>query len=68
MTSEIKRKNVTQKPMLQRNLLYTAITRAKKKVYLVGDYSALLYGIDNNRKSKRYSWLAKRIMQDQGTA
>lgn len=52
---------MTQKPMLQRNLLYTAITRAKKKVYLVGDYSALLYGIDNNRKSKRYSWLAERI-------
>lgn len=52
---------MAQKPMLQRNLLYTAITRAKKKIYLIGDFSALVYGIENNRKSKRYSMLAERI-------
>ncbi|HOR18326.1 MAG TPA: ATP-dependent RecD-like DNA helicase [Brevefilum sp.] len=49
--------------MLQRNLLYTAITRASKQCVLVGNYKALRIAIDNNRVSQRYSHLAARIKQ-----
>ncbi len=41
--------------ILTRNLLYTAITRAKKFVALVGDEYSLKRMIDNNYIAKRYS-------------
>lgn len=40
-----------------RNLLYTAVTRAKKLLILVGDLSTLRTMVDNNRKTLRYSAL-----------
>lgn len=49
--------------MLQRNLLYTAITRAKKLVVLVGTKKALAIAVKNNKVNKRYSRLADRIRQ-----
>ena len=49
--------------ILQRNLLYTAITRASMRCVLVGNYKALRIAIDNNRVSQRYSHLAERIKQ-----
>jgi exodeoxyribonuclease V alpha subunit len=49
--------------MLQRNLLYTAITRAKKMVVLVGTKKALFMAIKNNRIEDRRSLLALRIRQ-----
>lgn len=47
--------------LLTRNLLYTAITRAKKLVVLVGDEKYLSMMIKNNRITKRYSALDKKI-------
>ena len=45
-------------PMLYyRNLLYTAVTRAKKLLILVGQVPVLKTMVDNNRKTLRYSAL-----------
>ncbi|MCR5813772.1 MAG: ATP-dependent RecD-like DNA helicase [Desulfovibrio sp.] len=49
--------------MLQRNLLYTAVTRGKKLVVLVGERQALFHAIDNNRTIFRMSHLKARIRQ-----
>lgn len=47
--------------MLQRALIYTAITRAKKKVILVGQRKALFMAIHKNSSVKRYTLLGQRI-------
>ncbi|KKM10688.1 hypothetical protein SY88_12795 [Clostridiales bacterium PH28_bin88] len=47
--------------MLARNLIYTAITRAREKVVLVGTRRALGIAIRNNRVMKRCTSLAERI-------
>ncbi|SHI84140.1 exodeoxyribonuclease V alpha subunit [Anaerovibrio lipolyticus DSM 3074] len=47
--------------MLQRNLLYTAITRAKKKVILIGTKAALNTAVANDRTRRRYTLLAERL-------
>jgi exodeoxyribonuclease V alpha subunit len=47
--------------MLQRNLLYTAITRAKKLVMLVGSKRAIAIAVRNNRVQHRYSALSARL-------
>lgn len=47
--------------LLQRNLIYTAVTRAKKLVVLVGERKALHIAIQNNNTRKRNTWLAKRL-------
>lgn len=47
--------------LLTRNLLYTAVTRARKLVILVGQEKYLKFMIDNNRISKRYSGLLSRL-------
>lgn len=47
--------------MLQRNLLYTAITRAKEKVILLGSKKALTTAVQSNRTQKRYTLLAERL-------
>ncbi|MEG1285241.1 MAG: ATP-dependent RecD-like DNA helicase [Romboutsia sp.] len=47
--------------LLSRNLLYTAVTRAKKLVVLVGDVKFLEYMIKNNRTNKRYSNLSYKL-------
>ncbi|SHH69966.1 ATP-dependent DNA helicase, RecD/TraA family [Caloranaerobacter azorensis DSM 13643] len=47
--------------LLTRNLLYTAITRAKELVVLVGNKKFLYMMINNNRITKRYSGLNKRL-------
>ena len=47
--------------MLQRNLLYTGITRAKELVVLVGTKKALGMAIRNNRVVERNSFLAERL-------
>lgn len=43
--------------LMYRNLLYTAVTRAKKMLILIGDESALRYMVENNRRILRYSGL-----------
>lgn len=47
--------------MLQRNLIYTAVTRAKKIVVLVGSRRALGMAVKNNKTSRRFSGLAPRL-------
>ena len=47
--------------MLQRNLLYTAITRARELVVLVGTKQALGMAVNNNRVAERHTTLAPRI-------
>lgn len=47
--------------MLYRNLLYTGITRAKKKVILVGQKAALFMAIHKNDNRKRNTHLGMRI-------
>jgi len=47
--------------LLTRNLLYTAITRAKELIVLVGDENYLKRMVDNNRITKRYSSLDIKI-------
>ena len=49
--------------MLYRNLLYTAITRAKKKVFIFGDPRAFAYAIGNDRETVRNSSLGELISQ-----
>ena len=47
--------------MLQRNLLYTAITRGKKLVVIVGAKKALRIAVENDRTRTRYTRLAQRL-------
>ena len=49
--------------LLQRNLLYTAITRGKNLVILIGTKRALDIALNNNKLSKRLSGLAFRLVQ-----
>jgi exodeoxyribonuclease V alpha subunit len=48
-------------PMLQRNLLYTAVTRAKRLVVLVCQPRALQRAVENAEQSARESGLAERL-------
>jgi exodeoxyribonuclease V alpha subunit len=43
--------------LLHRNLLYTAVTRGKKQVYLVGTKKAIAIAIRNDQVQKRYTGL-----------
>ncbi len=47
--------------LLQRNLLYTGITRARKLAVLVGSKKALAIAIRNNKAEERYTFLAGRL-------
>ena len=47
--------------MLQRNLLYTAITRARQLLVLVGTRRALSIAVDNNKVAGRHSGLLARL-------
>ena len=48
-------------PMLQRNLLYTAITRGRKLVVVVGSRRALAMAVRNDRPGERNSMLGVRL-------
>ena len=47
--------------MLQRSLLYTAVTRGKKLVVLVGSRRAVALAVRNADAKRRYTWLAERV-------
>ncbi len=47
--------------MLQRNLLYTAVTRGKKLVVLIGSQKALQRAVDNDRTHRRLSLLREKL-------
>ena len=47
--------------MLQRNLLYTAITRARKKVFIVGEPAAYSMAVRNSESKRRVTHLKEKI-------
>ena len=47
--------------LLQRNLLYTGVTRGKTLVIIVGSPKALAIAISNNKTLYRYTWLKERL-------
>jgi exodeoxyribonuclease V alpha subunit len=47
--------------LLQRNLIYTAVTRGKKLVVIVGTKKALTIAVRNNKTEKRYTYLKSRL-------
>jgi exodeoxyribonuclease V alpha subunit len=47
--------------LLQRNLLYTAITRGKRLVIVVGSKKALAIAVKNDKTLKRFTWLKERL-------
>lgn len=48
--------------MIKRNILYTGVTRAKKKVYLVGEWNAICQAIHTDDSGKRNTILGQRII------
>jgi exodeoxyribonuclease V alpha subunit len=48
--------------LLQRNLIYTAVTRGKKLVVVVGTRKALHMGINNSKTRKRFTYLKQRLI------
>lgn len=52
---------VAHKIMLDRNVFYTAITRAKERVRLVGQKKALFMAICNKRAGRRNTLLSERV-------
>ena len=52
--------------LLQRNLVYTAVTRGRKMVVLVGEWRALAMAVKNNHIRRRWTWLAHRLAGEDG--
>jgi exodeoxyribonuclease V alpha subunit len=52
-----------QPMLLYRNLLYTAVTRAKKMLVIVGNEEIIFRMVQNNRQNKRYSALKEFLTQ-----
>ncbi|CAA9280777.1 MAG: RecD-like DNA helicase YrrC [uncultured Chloroflexia bacterium] len=50
--------------LLQRNLLYTAVTRAKQLVVLVGDERAVKTAVRNNEVAARFTGLKRRLRSE----
>jgi len=48
--------------MLTRKLLYTAVTRGKERVYLIGQRSAVRAAVQNNRDELRNTDLMRRVL------
>lgn len=55
--------NGLPRQLLTRNILYTAITRAKRLLVIVGSMQTVAYMVNNNQKGKRYSSLRIRLRQ-----
>jgi exodeoxyribonuclease V alpha subunit len=49
--------------LLDRQLLYTAVTRAKKLLIIVGSKRAMMRATQRNRSRTRYTYLAERVRQ-----
>ena len=49
--------------LMNRNMFYTAVTRAKKKVILVGADRVIKKMVDNNTEAKRYTGLKDRLTE-----
>lgn len=51
--------------LLQRNLVYTGITRGKKLVVLIGQRKALAMAVRNNKTESRFTGLLARLTSNQ---
>ena len=51
------------RPLMNRNILYTAVTRAKKCICIVGDENIFHEMIKNESEQKRYTSLRQRIKE-----
>jgi exodeoxyribonuclease V alpha subunit len=49
--------------LLQRNLIYTGLTRARKLAVLLGSNRALSIGLKNKESSKRFTHLVYRLRE-----
>jgi exodeoxyribonuclease V alpha subunit len=54
--------HTTHYPLLQRNLIYTAVTRGKNLVIMVGSKKAINIAIHNNRVVQRFTMLKQRLL------
>jgi exodeoxyribonuclease V alpha subunit len=59
--------HTSQYVMLQRNLLYTGLTRAQKKCVFVGNRPAIWTAVRNNRIARRYTRLRERLVDGAST-
>ncbi|MBS3765720.1 ATP-binding domain-containing protein, partial [Candidatus Bipolaricaulota bacterium] len=50
--------------MLKRNLLYTAITRSRKLVVVVGSKKAMGMAINNDQENRRFTTLSRRLREE----
>lgn len=50
--------------LLQRNLLYTCVTRAKKVLILIGSKKALAIALHNNKVARRNTLLSRRLQEN----
>lgn len=48
--------------LLHRSVLYTAMTRARELLVIVGDYGVVKYMVNNNKQRNRYSALKARLI------
>jgi exodeoxyribonuclease V alpha subunit len=53
--------------LLQRNLIYTGITRGKRLLVLIGQKKALGIAVRNDRPQRRYSGLLASLKGNRGT-
>ena len=47
--------------MLYKKLIYTAVTRAKKRLIIIGEPISFMYGITNNNELKRKTGLLEKM-------
>ena len=51
--------------LLQRNLIYTALTRARRLAVIVGTRKAMAIGVKSSRNDPRYTMLSQRLQRQQ---
>ena len=49
--------------MLYKKLIYTGVTRAKRRLILIGEKSAFMYGVNNNSEILRKTTLKEKLME-----
>lgn len=54
--------------LLQRNSIYTGVTRGKKLVVIVGATKAMAIGLKNNKTQERYAYLRYRLAPEAGVS
>ncbi|MFB4163801.1 ATP-dependent RecD-like DNA helicase [Alteribacillus sp. JSM 102045] len=59
---------MSYKRMLQRNLLYTAITRARDYLILCGERSAVEFAVKNKHKDERYTTLKEKLLEKENVS